>query len=276
MNQITFDVIIPTFNRATLVKRAIESVLEQSYPYFNLYIVDDGSTDDTKEVTSSFLSDKRVHYLFKPNSGVSAARNFGMIHSHSLWITFLDSDDQWLPDKLKIQAQAIVENPTFSFFHSNEIWIKNNVRVNPPLKFDKSNNQIFERSLHTCLISPSTVAIKRDLITQLGMFNESLPSCEDYDLWIKVMLSHSPYFISDYLINKYHGHELQLSVMDPLMEYFRVISLFNILENKKFHLYDLTLLKLVLIKKIPKIKKGLMKYEQLDKLKIIEEKEKAL
>lgn len=265
-----FDVIIPTFNRASLLERAITSVLNQSYPFFKLYIIDDGSTDETFQIIEKFHSDERLHYLKQENKGVSAARNLGISHSHHSWVTFLDSDDEWLTDKLQKQRDYILQHPEIKFIHSNEIWIRDQIRVNAPLKFDKSAEGLLERSLETCIISPSTVAIKRELLEYFGGFNEEFKICEDYDLWLKILFREKVGFIEDFLIKKYHGHDNQLSTLDPLMEYYRVLALFFQMDSKDLKEEDFFLIFKTLERKVPRILKGLQKFGEEDKhLKLV-------
>lgn len=260
------DIIIPTFNRSNTLSRAIDSVLGQTYKDFNLIIVDDGSTDDTQNIVKPYLENKNVHYLFQENKGVSAARNYGIQNSTNEWIAFLDSDDEWLSQKLEKQIQFHLLNPKINFIHSNENWIRNGVRVNAPKKFDKSNDRILERSLATCLISPSTVLMKRELGFQFKFFNEDMTICEDYDLWLKILLKEEVGFVPDYLINKYGGHEDQLSTMYDAMDYWRVKSLVNILREK--HTDDEVKKKLIqneIEKKSTILLKGLQKHNQTQK-----------
>lgn len=265
-----FDVIIPTFNRASLLERAINSVLTQSYPHFELYVIDDGSNDETAIVIQKYLDDSRFHYFKQENSGVSKARNQGIRLSQNNWVTFLDSDDEWEECKLQEQKNFILTYSDFSFVHSNEFWIRDGVRVNPPLKFDKSSEGLLLRSLETCIISPSTVAIKRELLERFCGFNEELVVCEDYDLWLKILFREKVGFIEKSLIKKYHGHENQLSTQDPLMEYYRVLALFEQLGSKDLGAQELELISSVLKRKIPRIMKGLIKFEALQKYEKIQ------
>ena len=139
------DVILPTHNRAYCLDRSIHSVLSQSYHDLRLMIIDDGSKDDTKKIIETFQKDSRVNYLHQDNQGVSAARNLGIRHAQGEWIAFLDSDDEWLPNKLEKQVKYLEENPTCRFVHSDEIWMRNGVRVNPKKKFDKNSEDLFRR-----------------------------------------------------------------------------------------------------------------------------------
>ncbi len=230
------DVIIPVFNRSHLVERAIDSVLAQSFKHFNLFIVDDGSTDDFASVLKKYSHDSRVIFLRQENKGVSAARNYGISHSNSEWIALLDSDDEWLPQKLEIQMAFSRKNPEYQFIHSDEIWMRNGVRVNPKKKFDKSNHEIFKRSLETCLISPSTVLMKRELCIKHGCFDESLVICEDYDLWLKILATLEVGYISEFLIKKYGGHDDQLSTKYYAMDFWRLKSLLKLIKSENLSL----------------------------------------
>lgn len=260
------DVIIPTFNRGHLIERAINSVLAQEYQDFNLYVVDDGSNDSTKSVLEKYSHEPRVHLLKQENKGVSAARNLGIKNSSASWIAFLDSDDEWLPQKLAVQTNFIKQNPHIRFVHSNEIWIRNGARVNAPKKFDKSNDEIFRRSLETCLISPSTVLMKRDLCVEHGLFDESFVICEDYDLWLKILAREEVGFISEELIKKHGGHEDQLSTRFHSMDFWRVKSLINLVstnlsEEKKLLVNE------QIKKKVALLKSGYLKYQNAQGLK---------
>lgn len=225
------DVILPVHNRPHYVERAINSVLAQSEQGFKLYVIDDGSTDETSTILQKFNNNPKVQILSQPNLGVSAARNLGIRSSRAAWIAFLDSDDEWLPEKLAVQKAFIEQNPDYNFVHTNEIWIRNGVRVNPKKKFDKSSDEIFRRSLETCLISPSTVMMKRELCLKHGCFDESFIICEDYDLWLSVLAEEEVGFIPQFLIKKHGGHGDQLSTRYSSMDFWRVKALIK-LTNK--------------------------------------------
>ncbi len=258
------DVIIPVFNREATIKRAIESVLAQNYPHFNLYVVNDGSTDATENLMTPFLKNKNVHLLRQENKGVSAARNLGIRSGTAEWIAFLDSDDEWLTEKLSRQVHFLTHNHNVRFVHSNEIWIRNGVRVNPKQKFDKSNQEIFKRSLETCLISPSTVILRRELLNQHNLFDESFEICEDYDLWLKILAREEIGFVPDFLVKKYGGHEDQLSLRYPAMDLWRIRSLINLLEQGLLTQDQERDVHAEITKKTPILTKGLIKHGQRD------------
>lgn len=254
------DVIVPTYNRAHTLERAINSVLNQTYKNFILHIVDDGSTDETEDLLEKYQENEQVKIYYQPNLGVSAARNFAAFCGEGNWISFLDSDDEWLPEKLQTQVNYLKENPNCRFLHSEEIWIRNGVRVNPKEKHKKSNDNIFERSLEFCLISPSTVMIERELFEYYRGFGESFTICEDYDLWLKILLTETPGFITTPLIHKYGGHEDQLSTKFVAMDYWRIKSLVKLFQLSKCNEAQKELIKNVLLKKSELLLKNYLKH----------------
>ena len=224
------SVIIPTFNRAGTLKRAIESVLRQTLQPYEVIIIDDGSNDGTKELVS--YSYPSIKYIYQVNKGVSSARNVGIKYANGDWIALLDSDDEWLPSKLDSQVKAIRANPAIEFFHTNEIWIRNGVQVNQMKKHKKHGGFIFEKCLDMCRISPSSVLIKKDIFDNIGMFNESLKVCEDYELWLKITSKFPVFFLDRPLIIKYGGHNGQLSNVSDGIEFHRIQSLKKILKSR--------------------------------------------
>ncbi|MBT3234605.1 MAG: glycosyltransferase [Bdellovibrionales bacterium] len=234
---ITVSVIIPTYNRATQVVPAIESVLSQSYRNFELIIVDDGSTDSTSKITMPILnrSDQPTRLLVTNNQGVSAARNFGVKHSIGKWIAFLDSDDQWQPNKLSLQIEYLANHPDCQLVHGEELWIRNGKRVNQRLKHKKSGGDIFIPSLKLCLISPSAVMLSRELYDQMGGFDDSYPVCEDYDLWLKITSLYQVGFVDTPITIKYGGHQDQLSHRYFAMDYWRIKSMDHLLTIRELN-----------------------------------------
>ncbi len=223
----TVSVIIPTFNRWPLVGAAIESVLAQTFSGFEVIIVDDGSTDDTGVELARFGS--RLRLLTQPNRGVSAARNFAVRHARGSCLAFLDSDDLWLPQKLAVQCAFMEQNPSVQICQTEEIWIRNGVRVNPKAKHRKPCGDIFMPSLDLCLVSPSAVMLTRELFEQAGGFDETLPVCEDYDLWLRIAVDHLVPLIADPLVVKRGGHADQLSHSLWGMDRYRILALEKLL-----------------------------------------------
>jgi glycosyltransferase involved in cell wall biosynthesis len=255
------DVIIPTHNRSVIMHRAIQSVLNQTYKDFILHIVNDGSTDDTLDQLAQYKHHPQVKLHSKANGGVSSARNFGATHASGKWLSFLDSDDEWLPNKLEVQIKYLKEHPQFEFIHSEEVWIRNNVRVNPKQKHLKSNENIFERSLQFCLISPSTVMLSRELFSAHQGFKEDLIVCEDYDLWLRILAHKKIAFIEEPLIKKYGGHSDQLSTKFVAMDYWRIKSLVNLYQNELVSSEQRDQIKNVLLQKSEVLLKSYIKYQ---------------
>ena len=224
------SVIIPTYNRKHTLKRAIQSVYMQSLLPYEVIVVDDGSNDGTKEWVKQKYPN--VKYIYQENSGVSSARNKGIKIARGDWIALLDSDDEWLPNKLNKQIDKIKSNLDVKILHSNEIWIRNGLRVNQMKKHKKSGGYIFEKCLDICRISPSSVMLKKEIFDYIGTFDESLKVCEDYDLWLRITSKYPVCFLDIPLIKKYGGHSDQLSKVRDGIEFYRIQSLQKILESK--------------------------------------------
>ncbi len=222
------SVIIPTYNRGWIIKEAIDSVLAQDYVNFELIVVDDGSTDDTHDILNSYQNNILV--LRQNNKGVSAARNRGLTAASGHFVAFLDSDDIWLPQKLSQQVDFFHSNPDTLICQTEEIWIRNNVRVNPKKRHKKPSGMIFEPSLSLCLVSPSAVMINRNLFEEVGLFDETLPACEDYDLWLRVSCRHPVHLIDTPLIIKRGGHDDQLSA-SPALDKLRIKAIKKVIES---------------------------------------------
>jgi glycosyltransferase involved in cell wall biosynthesis len=222
------SIIIPTFNRGWILTEAIDSVLSQDFSDYELIVVDDGSTDNTSNIIDKYKESLIV--IRQKNSGVSAARNRGITAASGRYIAFLDSDDFWLPNKLTSQVNFFNTHPDALICQTEEVWIRNGMRVNPKKKHKKPSGMIFEASLALCLVSPSAVMIQRRLFNKVGMFDENLPACEDYDLWLRISLRYPVYLIDIPLIVKRGGHTDQLS-RAPGLDKFRIQALIKILET---------------------------------------------
>ena len=221
------SVIIPTHNRVGLLPRALTSIHAQTLPPAEIIVVDDGSTDGTERLMQSEFPG--VGYLRQENRGVAAARNRGIREARGEWLAFLDSDDEWLPQKLERQLGALAKNPELFVCHTNEIWIRRGRRVNPMKKHTKHGGRIFSKCLPLCVISPSSVVLHRSILTRTGLFDESLPACEDYDLWLRVSSLFPVLYLEEPLIMKYGGHPDQLSRRYWGMDRFRIQALEKVL-----------------------------------------------
>ena len=227
MPTVTVTVIIPTFNRGWILREAIDSVLAQDFEGFEVIVVDDGSTDDTPAVLRAY---PQIHVVTQNHQGVSAARNAGILKAGGSYVAFLDSDDLWLPEKLSAQLAFFDENPDAMICQTAEIWIRNGTRVNAGKRHQKKAGMIFDRCLELCIVSPSAVMMRQSLFDQTGLFDESLPVCEDYDLWLRVSCRFPVHLIETPLVIKRGGHPDQLSGRHS-HDRFRIRALTKILES---------------------------------------------
>jgi glycosyltransferase involved in cell wall biosynthesis len=221
-------VVIPTHNRRDLVREAVGTVLAQTFCDFELIVVDDGSTDGTAEALGGLGG---LRCLRQDHRGVSAARNRGVREGRGELVAFLDSDDLWHPRKLEIQTAFMDGRPDAKVCQTEEIWVRGGKRVNPCAKHRKPSGDIFAPSLDLCLVSPSAVMMRRGLFERLGGFDESLPACEDYDLWLRVAAEEEVFLISRPLVVRRGGHADQLSRRFWGMDRFRVAALVKLLAS---------------------------------------------
>jgi glycosyltransferase involved in cell wall biosynthesis len=221
----TLSVIIPTYNRAELLLRALDSVFAQTRAPDEVIVVDDGSTDDTV----SRISQLPVTLICQENRGVSAARNAGIARASGEWIALLDSDDEWLPEKLEQQLAHIANHPDTRVCHTNEQWLRKGKPLKQLAKHQKYGGWIFARCLDICLMSPSSILIHREVFEAVGDFDETLPACEDYDLWLRITARYPVAFLDTPLIIKHGGHADQLSMAHWGMDRFRIYALEKII-----------------------------------------------
>lgn len=265
------SVVIPTYNRYEFLQRALESVFSQTYKASEIIVIDDGSTDNTSEIQKDF---PQIKYIYQTNSGVSSARNLGILNAVNEWVAFLDSDDTWHENKLQAQVAFHKENSVILMSYTDEQWIRDGKEVNIPKKFKKYGGEIFEKSLEFCNIAPSSVLIHKKLFVEVGYFDESLEVCEDYDLWLRIALKNKIGLIDKKLITKYAGHGDQLSFKYWGMDRFRVLALEKLLtlcDNSKQY----ELIKQVAQKKYNLLLKGAKKYDKLSEIKKYEKKVKS-
>lgn len=223
------SVIIPTYNRRALVDEAVGSVLAQSYNNFELIVIDDGSDDGTADHLARYGSYLRL--ISRRRSGVAAARNYGVSVAKGRYLAFLDSDDLWMPNKLEIQVAFMGQHLGVQICQTDEIWIRNRVRVNPKTKHKKPSGDVFRRSLDLCLVSPSAVMMTKQLFNQVGGFDESFPVCEDYDLWLRIAVERAIPLVPRALVIKRGGHTDQLSHSMWGMDRYRIESLRKLLRK---------------------------------------------
>ncbi len=226
MAEIKVSVILTTRDRAALVSEALTSVFKQSRPPEEIIVVDDGSVDDTGERLRHLAGE--VQYIRNPQPrGVSAARNCGIRAAAGNWLAFLDSDDLWKPAKLERQLLALGEHPGYRICYTDEEWRRDGRWMNQGVRHRKRSGWIYPDCLPLCIISPSSVLIERSLLDQTGLFDESLPACEDYDLWLRIASRVPVLFVPERLIVKRAGEWPQLSRQHSLDRY-RIMALARI------------------------------------------------
>ncbi len=218
------SVIIPTYNRADFILASVNSVLQQTFRDFELIVVDDGSSDNTAAVLQPLLGQLR-YVKRQERRGPSAARNVGIKLATADWLSFLDSDDLWLPQKLAQQMEFLRANPEAKICYTEEIWYRQGRRVNPGKVHRKYSGWIYQRLLPLCIISPSSVVIHRSVFVQIGGFDETMPAGEDYDLWLRIGARYPIYLISVPLIVKRNGHPGQQSQEVWGIDRFRIVAL---------------------------------------------------
>lgn len=224
------SIVVPTFNRLGPLSRAVDSVLRQSFGDFELIVVDDGSTDGTQDFIRGY-GDQRLKYFQRPHEGVAKARNFGADQARGEWLCFLDSDDVWRRHKLSEQIRYHAANRDMLISQTDDVWIRNSVRVNKMKKHAAREGDIFKDSLKLCLICCSSVMMKKSLFEETGGFDETLPTCEDYDLWLRITAKYPVGFVPKPLVTKFGGHADQLSKKFPVMDSYRILALEKLLRS---------------------------------------------
>ena len=239
------SVIIPTFNRAYCVAESIRSVLAQSE--LEIIVVNDGSTDETVKELASFPTIQVINLA--ENHGVSYARNKGLEQARGSLICFLDSDDLWEEGKIKAQVQWMQGYPECKAVYTDELWIRNGVRVNPMNKHQKFSGDIFRQCLPLCIVSPSSVMLRKSVLDEVGGFDESMSVCEDYDLWLRIAARYPFKFLREKLIVKRGGHEDQLSRKYWGMDRWRIYALDKLLRGDVLNMQQREWVTEMLIKK---------------------------
>lgn len=255
------SVVIPVFNRGSMLKSAIESVLAQTSPPEEIIVVDDGSTDGTCEL----LKDKfpSIRFLRQSNKGVAAARNLGIRSAMGNWIAFLDSDDEWKQEKLELQLKFLQRKPETKALHTDEKWIRRGNLVKPPKYLDKSSTRLFDRSLRHCLISPSTTLLHKSIFSIVGLFDESMQVCEDYDFWLRLLVLEEIHLVDEVLTIKRGGHSDQLSKSIWGMDRLRIRSMEKLLRNQELTKNQKLMVLGVLIEKCHILEKGFGKRKKV-------------
>ena len=212
----TVSIICPTFNGGSrgYLKQAVESVLRQSYADYELFIIDDGSTDHTKEVCEPYLEDSRVRYVFQSNGGAASARNTGIRASTGEFICFLDDDDIWKPNKVQKQIGFIHDElstiPNWGMIFT---WIELIDSQGKILGYrgHRQKGSIYKNLLFENIIdATSSVLIKREVFENLGLLDESLENCHDWDMWLRISKEYLIFPVREYLV-RHREHQNRIS-----------------------------------------------------------------
>ncbi|HON56754.1 MAG TPA: glycosyltransferase family A protein [bacterium] len=248
------DVIITTCNRPQFISEAIETVINQTYNFLKIIVVDDGSISASDNCTAIkknfqkkyiFLQANRLfsadetnkilknkiiyfYYIYQKNSGISQARNTGIKLSKSEYIAFLDDDNLWHKNKIAKQME-ILKNTRYKVCYTNEKWLKNGRHLNQCKKHKKYSGDIFAYTLPLCIISASSILLKKSVINKIGIFDSNFIVCEDYEYWLRLTFNYAVYFIDEQLIIKRGGHNCQLSKRYFAMDRFRLAALLKFL-----------------------------------------------
>ncbi|MCF8056565.1 MAG: glycosyltransferase family 2 protein [Desulfocapsa sp.] len=262
------SVIIPTYNRRSFLERALSSVLQQSHPCNEILVIDDGSDDDTYDFVDAVSSSCQtpVHYFYQNNNGPAAARNRGIREAKYSYLAFLDSDDHWLKNKLEIQYRSLLNRPEMKISHTRERWLRRGEHLNQKNKHIPGDGDIFRRCLQLCAVGMSTVMVKRELFTEVGMFNENLRCCEDYDLWLRTSSRYPFLLIDSPLTVKEGGREDQVSFQYRVgMDKLRIASILDLLDEQCLSTLQLVLALEELQRKCLVYGSGCVKHKQSGK-----------
>lgn len=221
------SVVMAAYNYGQYIAQAIQSVVDQSYADWELIVVDDGSTDDTREVASRFLGDRRIRYHYQENRGQPSAENAGIALSKADYIAFLDADDLWLNTKLEKQIPRLEESPELGLIYSRRLMIDPRGR-----RLKANSNPCFRGSVLPALFQQnficfSSSVVRRRAIEEAGGFNEEYRHANDYDLWLRLALKHQFDYVDEPLVCYRTGHpnltshgDRQLQTAIRIMERF--------------------------------------------------------
>lgn len=225
------SVVIPTYNRADLLPRAIQSVLNQTFKDFELIVVDDGSTDNTEEIVAGFRRQiGNVFYVRQPNSGQCAdPKNHGIELSTGRYLAFLDSDDEWLPRKLEMQLQLLENKPALGFVGCNITVFDNKtgltLRTHDLDRYVR--NDFVEEVLKLNVLTPSAVMVRRAVIDNVGVFDTELKVADDLDMWLRISDKYAFGFVPEFLLRYcIHGGSMlgNLRIKNETIEYERIFA----------------------------------------------------
>lgn len=245
------SVIIPTYNRSELLKKAIKSLENQSHQNFEIIIIDDFSTDDTAEVVNEMKDDRIIYLKHESNKGGSEARNTGIQRATGSFIGFLDSDDQWLPDKLEKQLKQFERQPDVGVVYTGVQVVNEN---NQPTRkiVPKYSGEILPKLFESnCIDTTSSVLVKKEILDQVQGFDASLPSCQDWDLYIRLAQVTKFDFVKESMVLFYHhsGERITTNKTSVLNGHLSIFEKYKELAARQrkstFHRFTLTIWKVI-------------------------------
>jgi glycosyltransferase involved in cell wall biosynthesis len=220
------SVIIPTYNRAQLVYRAVESVLAQTFKDYEIIVVDDGSTDTTEELLESAYKGKVLYIKKERNEGLAAARNTGIQVSRGACLAFLDDDDTWHPKKLELQIALLRHKPSLGLVYCGYFQVDGTGRVGgevKPTKRGKIHDELLCRNY--IVGSASAALMAKEVVSRIGYFDEMLPSCEDWDMWIRIAKCYEIDFVDEPLVNcTFHSERMSSRLLNMESATFAVLD----------------------------------------------------
>ena len=204
------SVVMPTYNRADFLPEAIESVIAQSYEYWQLIIIDDGSTDDTKSLIASYLQDSRILYYYQKNQGQSVARQKALTLADGEFVAFLDSDNRWFPDRLLECVTTLNTKPEYAIAYADGVLIDEHGATISTRNMRRYSGNITNELLKDNCVSMNTTLVRRDALEDIGGFRPEVRRADDYDLWLRLSAKYQFIYISKRL-SEYRVMEDQIS-----------------------------------------------------------------
>ncbi len=264
---IPISIVIPSYNRENQLHRALLSVKNQTRSCSELIVVDDGSTDSTCQLVQSFAAncDFPVIYVYQKKMGPAAARNHGIRVATFPVLAFLDSDDHWKKNKLEIQYAKMERHTDRLISHTQEQWLRCGIHLNQKKIHQPQNGDIFSHCLQLCAVGMSTVMVKKEFFNAVGLFNEALPCCEDYDLWLRSSHALPFLLVETPLTIKEGGRTDQVSYQYCVgMDRFRIFSILHLLQCEELSHENAMLSLLELQKKCLVYGNGCVKHKRID------------
>lgn len=213
------SVVIPTYNYAQYVGLAVKSVLDQSYPDIEIIVVDDGSTDKTREVLIPYVP--KIHYYYKDNGGTASALNYGITRTTGKYVCWLSSDDIFLAGKVAKQVSLMEKETALGFSYTSFIVIDGagNKQYEVHSPFYQDQREMITKLMEGCFINGSSVIMRKSVLDQVGLFDESMATVHDYELWFRLLRSYPCGFLNELLLGyRWHGQNGSLSVPQNFTE----------------------------------------------------------